>query len=444
MLSSDPQPGDVVAGLSGLDIPEQPLGVENRGQLIFLLREAAELEHGILCQYLYAAFTLKQSVDEGLTPAQVEAIARWRSVVLEVAHQEMLHLALVQNLLTAIGAAPHLGRPNLPSPARYFPPGVQLALLPFGERALRHFLYLERPEGMPVEDADGFSAVANARPLLRQAQDRELDEEAIVPHAQDFATVGHLYRAIDVGFAWLTARLGEQRLFIGPAAAQASPSSFGWSQLVAVTGLKQAHRAVDTIVEQGEGTSGDWRTGHFGRFLDIFSEYLAVRRADPTFEPARPVLVGAVRPREGIDIPIIGDPLTARVVDLFDVANEIVLLALTRYFAATDETAAQRKALADLAVGLMFSAIKPLGEGLTALPFGPEHPGRTAAPIFSLEQQGTVLLPHREAAWIILGERLREAADFGRRIEAPPGLALGQVCDALERHAETLAVHAQV
>jgi len=37
---------------------------------------------------------------------------------------------------------------------------VQLALLPFGERALRHFLYLERPEGMSLQDAAGFEARA--------------------------------------------------------------------------------------------------------------------------------------------------------------------------------------------------------------------------------------------------------------------------------------------
>src|SRR5436305_12237270 len=101
--------------LEGLGPPERPLAVENRGQLIYLLREAAELEHGIMCQYLFAAFSLKQSTDEGLTSEQLEAVGRWRRTVLEVVRQEMLHLSLVQNLLTAIGAAPHLGRPNLPS-----------------------------------------------------------------------------------------------------------------------------------------------------------------------------------------------------------------------------------------------------------------------------------------------------------------------------------------
>ena len=42
----------------------------------------------------------------------------------------MLHLALVQNVLSAIGAAPHLTRPNLPAPARHYPAGVNLTLVP--------------------------------------------------------------------------------------------------------------------------------------------------------------------------------------------------------------------------------------------------------------------------------------------------------------------------
>src|SRR5919199_1538058 len=193
------------------------------------LEGLAELEHGIMCQYLFAAFSLKQSLAEGLTAQQLEAVNQWRSVVLDVARQEMLHLALVENLLTAIGAAPHLGRPNFPSPAHYFPPGVQLALVPFGELALRHFLFLERPEGMPLGDAEGFAATTEARPLRVHH-----DEQAIATFSQEFATVGHLYRAIDIGFAWLTSRLGESRLFIGPASAQATPESFGWPRLTAV------------------------------------------------------------------------------------------------------------------------------------------------------------------------------------------------------------------
>ena len=409
---------------------EPPIVVEHRDQLIYLLREAAELEHTILCEYLFAAFTMKQRLDEGLTAAQLEAVDRWRTTVLTVAKQEMLHLTLVQNLLTAIGAAPHLSRPNLPTAAKHFPAGVQIALVPFGEKALRHFLFLERPEGLALDDADAQIAIERARPLM--------SDDDIVPAPQGYGTVGHLYRAIDIGFAWLVSTLGAERLFIGPAPAPTGPELMKWDGLVAVTDLASAHAAIDVIVEQGEGATGDWRAAHFGKFLEIYDEFVAMRAADPSFEPARPVLPGHVRAhRYGDAVPLIEDPLTRRVADLFNVANEAMLLALTRFFAHTDETEEQLRTLESIGVGLMFAAIKPIGQLLTTLPFGPSAPGRTAGPTFELFYIGGYLLPHRDAAWTLIAERLRQAASLAKRIEAD-GIALRGVVPALEKYAGKL------
>ena len=125
---------------------ETPIVVENREELFFLLSEAAQLEHMIMCQYLFATFSLKRDVNEGLTQSQLEAMKPWERVVLNVAVEEMLHLALVNNLLVALGSIPYFDRPNFPLHGKYFPAGIKLALLPFGERALQHFLFLERPE----------------------------------------------------------------------------------------------------------------------------------------------------------------------------------------------------------------------------------------------------------------------------------------------------------
>src|SRR4029077_19642157 len=123
----------MIATRGGLAPPEAPFVIEHREALFYMLCEASELEHGIMCQYLYAAFSLKQSADEGLTAAEAEAVQRWRKHIFHIGAQEMLHLALVQNLLTATGAAPHLSRPNFPQPASHYPAGVHLTLLPFGE-----------------------------------------------------------------------------------------------------------------------------------------------------------------------------------------------------------------------------------------------------------------------------------------------------------------------
>ena len=52
--------------------------VEYREQLWSLLVEAAQFEHMIMCQYLYACFSLKTEPDEGLTAEQADAVARWQ------------------------------------------------------------------------------------------------------------------------------------------------------------------------------------------------------------------------------------------------------------------------------------------------------------------------------------------------------------------------------
>ena len=62
----------VIASRGGLAPPEAPFVIEHREALIYMLCQAAELEHGIMCQYLYAAFSLKQSRDEGLSAEEDE------------------------------------------------------------------------------------------------------------------------------------------------------------------------------------------------------------------------------------------------------------------------------------------------------------------------------------------------------------------------------------
>src|SRR5262245_35915520 len=109
---------------------ERELVVENREHLWNLLVEAAQFEHLIMCQDLYASFRLKTEPDEGLTAVQAEAVERWRKTLTGIAIEEMLHLALVANVMTAIGAAPTLARPNFPRHSEFLPPSVQFALLP--------------------------------------------------------------------------------------------------------------------------------------------------------------------------------------------------------------------------------------------------------------------------------------------------------------------------
>jgi hypothetical protein len=157
---------------------------QTREHLIHLLTEAAELEHNILCSYLYAAFSLKSGIEEGLSEREATAVAQWKRVILNVAVEEMGHLAIVNNLLIAIGGAPHFDRPNLPVAEGYLPACFTVRLTPFDEAALDHFIFLEHPEGSSIHDHDTFGAEAE---IVREVKDIQL-----TPSAGDYETLADL------------------------------------------------------------------------------------------------------------------------------------------------------------------------------------------------------------------------------------------------------------
>jgi hypothetical protein len=83
-----------------------------------------------MCEYLYAQFSLKRSIDEGLTPDPLARVQSWEAALISVIKQELLHVALSTNILTALGASPHFERPSFPilpggtrpaSRSRWFP-----------------------------------------------------------------------------------------------------------------------------------------------------------------------------------------------------------------------------------------------------------------------------------------------------------------------------------
>jgi len=388
---------------------ENPIVIKSREQLMFMLCEAATLEHMIMCEYLFASFSLKRNVSEGVTPEQLNSIRKWDRVISGVAEQEMLHLSLANNLLTSIGGSPYFGRPNFPYGSRYFPSNVKLVLLPLNETSLRHFLFLERPEAMSIEDVPGFQTVLGG-PVGGK----------IVPEGQEFATVGQLYRGIEQGFRYLTEAYGERQLFIGNAHDQATEEYYGWKELTAVTDLASAQRAIDEIITEGEGARGDWKEAHFGKFLSILDEYMEMKRKDPGFEPSRPTLAAFVRPPSDVQsLELIDDEMTGAIADLFNASYELLLQVLTRFFLQVDTSKDGLTVLSEVSVKLMVTVIRPLGVLLTTLPVGRHRPGLTAGPTFEMYQMN-YLLPRGQAAWVILRERLLELASNAVEISSKP------------------------
>ena len=151
--------------------------IVNRSDLIAWLTEAAELEHMLMLQYLFAAYSLKKTPDEGITDAQTELTRGWESLVLHVARQEMAHLAMVSNLLLAIGGRPHFTRPNLPQSALAYRP-FPFTLQRFCDDSLTRFIRAEQP----------------------QPQTKRLELQ-LVPNPPDYHYTGELYRKISAGFA---------------------------------------------------------------------------------------------------------------------------------------------------------------------------------------------------------------------------------------------------
>lgn len=415
---------------------EPPIRIESREELVYLLGEACELEHGLLCEYLYAQFSLKRGVDEGISQAELDRILAWETTLIDIIKQEMLHLALATNILTAVGAAPHFERPNFPILSRWYPPDVQIALAPFGERALRHFIYLERPEGMSLEDAEGFSHAGGMEPI-------RVDDPQLTPGPEDWQTVGHLYRGIEAGLAHLADRYGEQAVFIGPPRAQATTDIFEWPELTAVTDLASASRAIELIVEQGEGARGDWVNSHFGRFVGVLEDFLAMRRTNPSFDPARPVIpVYVHEPPDVEDAALIEDPLTRRVGDLFSAIYEVILQLQSRYFVHHGETEAELDTLAKTVKHLMNWVMRALGPILTRLPVGTRFPGKTAGPAFDILRPAFFVLPHRQAAWIVLQQRLASLGSIADELSREPGLSdLNGIAKNLHGFAADLEKH---
>ena len=403
--------------------------VQDREELIYLLCEAAEFEHTVMCSYLYAQWTLKRDLAEAVTAEELAAIGRWRRSLAQVALEEMLHLALVNNLLAALGAAPHLWRPAFPVRPGHFPADVVMDLTPFGEAALDHFMFIEHPEEIRVADGAGFARDSHYRRLARP--------DLLAPSPQDYATQGHLYHGVAQGLARLVGQLGEERVFVGHGQAQVGVEEFALPGLARITDLASAQRALEQIVLQGEGAPAHREDSHFARFSAIRRELAELRAARPAFEPARPVvrnpLLGGGLGHDGTRIV---DPLAAKVVDLANSIYALMIRALSQVFAPAPLPQELRVALAGSTSTLM-AVMGRVADVATRLPADAARPGLNAAPNFELPGSMGPLV--QQCAAQILGERAAELAGAARRLarEVPLADVAGDL-DALARRFEGL------
>src|SRR5258708_18552962 len=89
-----------------------------RDYTVLLLHIAAEIEHALMVQYLFAAYSLDGSQ---LPTRERDHVATWKQIMLGIAREEMGHLITVQNLLILLGAPVSLDREDYPWDSEFYP-----------------------------------------------------------------------------------------------------------------------------------------------------------------------------------------------------------------------------------------------------------------------------------------------------------------------------------
>ena len=377
-----------------------------REQLLYWLHEASEIEHHLMCCYLYAAFSLKRE-DPLWSTEQRDAVSRWRDAIMSVVFEEMSHLALVGNLVNALGATPHVGRPPFPVDAGPYPAGFVIRLQPFSAATIEHFKFLERPSNEEVRDAEGFSPERQYR--------RVVPDGRLSPGPRDYDTVGELYEVLARSLDTCVAAVGEKAMFVGDPVLQLDAALAPLTGVIAVTDLKSAREAIATIVTQGEGAGGEEVDSHFCRFTHIANELAAMTAADPQFEPAWPAATNPVMNRpvhSAAERVHLNEPRIARWVDIGNAIYTTSLRCLLQGFTVRERGAKATWLHASFA---LMRAMVPVGQGLASRPGttdadGP-HAGLTFTPLRTLSR-----LPEQGAAAFV-AERLGQLR--ARALELP-------------------------
>jgi CDGSH-type Zn-finger protein/uncharacterized Fe-S cluster protein YjdI len=382
--------------------------IPTREILLHMLYEAAELEHNLMCTYLYAAFSLKDDQD-GLQAHEAQAVARWRREVIAVAVDEMSHLVAVWNITSALGGVPRFGRGNFPLDAGYLPAGIVVKLAPFNEAVLQHFIHLERPAESNEAEGEGF---AYERYFTRATAGQRL-----TPTGLDYATVGEFYAAISAGLRALVAAVGDAAVFCGDAALQLTAAEVNLPGATRVVCLKTALASLEAIVVQGEGAPAHAEGSHFDRFCAIRAEYVALTASNPAFVPSHPAATNPVlrRPPRPEGRVWIEAQDAMEVVDLSNSAYGL-MLRLLAYAYATPSPHPDKALAIDLGIGLMH-AMTTLAEQAARLPAGPANPNCHAGMSFTALRD-TAALPIGPAANRYFIERFAELSTVANRLAA--------------------------
>ncbi|HKR52559.1 MAG TPA: ferritin-like domain-containing protein [Pseudonocardiaceae bacterium] len=270
-ITALPTLGALRAAAAPIDptVPLHDPTLEPRDEAVFLLTAAAEIEHALMVQYLYAAYSVR--VVNG-DPNQ-EKLEEVQELIIQIAREEMGHLATVQNLLHLVGGPLNFNREHSPYASEIYP--FRFTLEPLTLDSLSKYVTAESPAELPpdmsqeerelveqihrdADQANGGQEVRHVGPIFARLE--HLFAEGLADADLRLDTFDLHAKFSDWGFEPRNADAGEPLIVV----------SFPDTEVGLVR--EAAVAAVRAIGAQGEGfDSGPAGTeSHFERFFDIY------------------------------------------------------------------------------------------------------------------------------------------------------------------------------
>lgn len=435
-----PDVRDADAGSDTIPLPDLAAWPTPLDKARILLESAAEIEHALMVQYLYAAYSLKRKKDVD-DPAQKKVLDErprgsanirnsWPVVIREVAREEMGHLMTVQNLLLALGLPPNLEREDFPPRKDIYP--FALHLEPLTKRSLAKYVVAEAPTDADIDDVE--SALNVGKPRINHVGVLygllgvvfATAEQVVAGRTSGDPWDEWVGQVADAAYQQCSAReawhLPDSAFAPAAVAPQAEPSDWqvGAVRVHAVTGRETARAAIEDIGEQGEGPTTGTDTSHFERFLRIFrgdGPVLGFPDGEwiPTKDvPTDPTPAGCP------------DPDTRRWVELADLSYGLLLGFVEHYLTAVGDDR-------ELLMGWIFAEMRTrLGHLAPLLPTMPTGAGGMAGMPFTLPTP--IHLPAVESErWTLHAQRVQAVITKVEAIQAAGGTTATAQKDYLDR-----------
>jgi Ferritin-like len=391
LLFEEAKPEKLLAPAAGRQPCPVPVEFTPHRYAVFLLHVAAEIEHALMVQYLYAAFSLGGS--KVPTDRLIE-VSQWREIILGIAKEEMGHLMTVQNVLRCLGGPLNLDREDFPWDSEFYP--FPFKLEPLTLQSLAKYVFAESPADWSGAEADQVRTLAqqgvgNApinhvgnlyKTIADLLEDKTLIKDAdfrgsTFPYQANWDEWGRGYKAGERGNSTKAAMAGTPDVLLMPVVAKTDSLA-----------------ALRKIADQGEANpaADDNAPSHFTRFLRIYRNFPTTG----SWSPSRPVPVDPIVLSEGQGDEAGGDwggtpithPESKLWAHLFNIRYEALLTNLLHTFEypnnVTDVSqTTPRGLLLHSTFGEMYN-IRALSELLVQMPLAPDNSELLAGPPFQI------------------------------------------------------------